>query len=74
MSERIRAGNSWVDFYARQRDEVGTETFPGFEESKVAHAVLLPTCPNCGWTPEAATEPIPDRCPMCWGRLQAVKS
>lgn len=80
---------SWVDFYRSARahppaptfpvgdelDEVGTEVFPAFEESKAPHAGLLPTCPNCGTTPDvtvASREATVGRCTECWGRLQAV--
>jgi hypothetical protein len=55
-----------------QTDEVGTGQLPFDDDSKRAPVHVSPTCGNCGWMPEAATEPIPNRCPMCWARLGVV--
>lgn len=62
MIKRVRAGNSWIAWYARQR------------EAEVLHAELVPSCPNCGWQPEPTGDrsPVAERCPECWARLQAV--
>jgi hypothetical protein len=55
-----------------QLDEVGTPPlFP--DDSNKRAPSYLPTCSNCGWTPEASTDPIPDRCPACWATLPAAK-
>ena len=67
MTRRTSDGNSWTAWYASQRDEVGTEVFPAFEESKAPHAGLLPTCSNFGQ--QASTDAVPDSCEACWARL-----
>jgi hypothetical protein len=68
MNRRYRDGEfSWREWYVairgRQDDDPNT-----------VHARYLPTCTNCGGSPEASADPIPERCPECWARLQAVKS
>lgn len=65
MSQRDRSSDtSWASWYAHQTDEVGTETFPAFENYATPVA-QLPVCLNCGQVAEAAT----DRCEACWAKL-----
>jgi hypothetical protein len=69
MTRRTPDGNSWTAWYSRQRSEPTCHDDPNR-----SHVNDSPTCSNCGSSPEASADPIPERCPECWARLQAAKS
>jgi hypothetical protein len=63
MTRRYRDGEfSWREWYVAIRGRQD-------DDLKAALALLLPACCNCSWTPEALTDPVPDRCPACWAKL-----
>ena len=88
MTRRFRDGEfTWRDWYVAigshppirgrqsdELDEVGTEQLPFDDDSNTTQVTYLPACMNCGWTPEASTDPFPERCPACWAKLTVKQS